>query len=480
VTPTDAPRNDDWPFSAFVGLVALLPRLYVAIAWPREPVWDGHYYDFGARRIAAGLGYSDGVTVWHPWCHWPVGYSGLLAFIYKLFGGGPYTATIANACLGTALVVLVHRFARYELSRARARVAALLCAASPGLVAYCALVMTEPLSALGLVFAGWAIARFLRDRPLFGAAIAGATLGLGTLVHPAMIAWAPLVAVTVFASRKVGESIRRPLRQAAAVGAIATGCALAVVLPWTLRNCRVMDRCAFVSTNGGWNLAIGSFPRATGRFETLHSTDGCAIVTGQVQQDTCWRDLAIRAIRADPVRWIGLMPKKLGYTFDQESFPIEYLHEADPDRWPEPRRTRGRNVLTAAHRTLLTASAFCLTALPALSRPALATRGAIRRLALLVAMAALAVFVWHADSSPFYLLAVALVATAALPVPGGPSKGPVVSWAILSVLTTVVTHAVFFGEDRYHVVITPMLCVLAAAAFRTGERAAPIEAEAKT
>jgi hypothetical protein len=33
-------------------------------------------------------------------------------------------------------------------------------------------------------------------------------------------------------------------------------------------------------------------------------------------------------------------------------------------------------------------------------------------------------------------------------------------------LTTVVTHAVFFGEDRYHVVVTPVLALLAAGAFR--------------
>jgi hypothetical protein len=30
----------------------------------------------------------------------------------------------------------------------------------------------------------------------------------------------------------------------------------------------------------------------------------------------------------------------------------------------------------------------------------------------------------------------------------------------------VVTHAVFFGEDRYHMVVTPVLCILAAGAFR--------------
>jgi hypothetical protein len=33
-----------------------------------------------------------------------------------------------------------------------------------------------------------------------------------------------------------------------------------------------------------------------------------------------------------------------------------------------------------------------------------------------------------------------------------------------------VTHAVLFGEDRYHVVVTPVLCVLAAAVFRTARR----------
>ena len=42
--------------------------------------------------------------------------------------------------------------------------------------------------------------------------------------------------------------------------------ALATVAPWTWRNCRVMDACAFVSTNAGWNLVIGSAPGATGKF----------------------------------------------------------------------------------------------------------------------------------------------------------------------------------------------------------------------
>src|SRR4051812_40893799 len=175
-------------------MVALLPRLYVAIAWPREPIWDGHYYDFGARRIAAGLGYSDGTTSWHPWCHWPVGYSGLLAGIYKVTGGGPHVATIANAIIGALLAVFVHRLARYELGRARATAAGLLAALHPGLIVYTALVMTEPLSALAIVVAGWAAVRDRDRRPLRGLSVAGFLLGLGTLVHPTFVAFAPALA----------------------------------------------------------------------------------------------------------------------------------------------------------------------------------------------------------------------------------------------------------------------------------------------
>jgi len=31
---------------------------------------------------------------------------------------------------------------------------------------------------------------------------------------------------------------------------------------------------------------------------------------------------------------------------------------------------------------------------------------------------------------------------------------------------TALTQVIFFGEDRYHLVVTPMLCILAAAALR--------------
>jgi hypothetical protein len=456
------PPPRDALFSAALFLLALAPRLYVALAWAREPVWDGHYYDFGARRIAAGLGYSDdvvagGVVRWHPWCHYPVGYSGFLAFVYKVFSDGPRAAPVANAVTGALVALAAHRLARYAMSARRARLAGLLVALSPELVAYAALLMTEPLASLGPLVAAWAAVRRRSSRPAAGPLAAGVAIGLTTLVRPQAVLAAPLVGLVAFGGRRD----RAAWARAAAAAAIATAASLAVVAPWTWRNCRVMDGCAFVSTNAGWNLAIGAFPRATGRFETLRGGDGCPVVTGQVQQDRCWGRLGLEYIRREPGRWLALVPAKLAQTFDHASFPMGYLGEADPQRFPEARKARGREVLTLGHGLLVVAASFV-----AVSRGAPSRAGRLAQGALGAALALAAGYVFLREPPrPYWWFAAATPLLAWLPLPGRSPLGPVLRYLVTVYASVVVTHAVFFGEDRYHVVVTPVLALLAAAAL---------------
>jgi hypothetical protein len=461
---TPEARRRELAASALVFVLALLPRLYVAIAWAREPVWDGHYYDFGARRIAEGLGYSDDVVIdgiirWHPWCHYPVGYSGFLALVYSLFGKGSAVAPIANAVVGALLAVLVHRVGLYWLSRRRARLAGVLVALSPELVVYAALLMTEPLASVAPILAMWAYLRDREERPLRGAILAGVALGLGTLVRPQTVLAAPLLGLLAMDPRALKTSIRPALVAAA----IATATCLFTVLPWTMRNCRVMDGCAFVSTNAGWNLAIGAFERATGRFETLRATDGCPVVTGQVQQDRCWARVGMESIRRDPARWLSLVPKKLGFTFDHASFPMGYLGEADRARFDEPTKEKGRGILTFGHRLLLVLAMFSAVGW---------TRGGPRRErivqgTLAVVLGAIVAYLLARDEPrPFYLVAVLTPLLPLLPLPGRPAAGAVGRYSYWSYAAVIVTHAIFFGEDRYHVVLGPVLALLGAAAFR--------------
>ena len=483
----------DLLFTAAIFVLALLPRLYVAIAWTREPVWDGHYYHFGAQRIAAGLGYSDDVhtaagAIWHPWCHYPVGYSGFLALVYQVFGARPITGTVANAIVGAALAAVVHRLARRALSPGRARIAAILVALSPGLILYSALLMTEVLAATGILTALWLLARDLGPGqraaaieawPWRGAILAGLVLGLTTLVRPQSIVLAPALALVAWSPALLrgngdpGNRIRE-LRRAASVAAIATIAALVVVLPWTARNCRVMDGCAFVSTNGGWNLAIGSFPRATGRFETLRAsdfperprTDGCPVATGQVAQDRCWRIEGTSWIMTDPGRWLALIPKKLGFTFDHESFPVGYLGEANPGAWPEERRAWWRGFLSTTHRALLTAAALAFVALPSSLRRREGRAAAIVQIGALGVVGVLSLRGFLGNAHSFWPLALVIPVLAIARLPGSPRIGGILGYLAFVTASVAATHAVFFGEDRYHIVLTPALCILAAAALR--------------
>jgi 4-amino-4-deoxy-L-arabinose transferase-like glycosyltransferase len=454
-------------FGAVLFVLALVPRVVAALAFAGEPVWDGHYYDFGARRIAAGFGYSDdravgGQLVWHPWCHYPVGYSAFLAGFYRLLGPSDTVAGVANALVGATLAVATYALARHAMSENRARAAGLVVALHPGMILYAAVVMSEPLAAVLTIAAFWLAVR--DARPMRGVAAGALVLGLAALVRPQALLCAPFLALVV------------PGTWTLRLRAAALGCALALVpvLPWTVRNCRVMDGCALVSTNTGWNLAIGAFPRATGRFETLRSSDGCREVTSQVQQDRCWLQYALGQIEAHPGRWLALVPAKLGYTFDHESFAVEYLHEAHPDAWPEPRRTESRDGTTFAHRLLLAAAAFGGIAFPVIRR----MRWAASQGALLVGAGLLVVLAFVTPSPMFWPLAVWSAIVPWLPIPGHPPVLPALQLALVLLATTIVAHAVFFGEDRYHVVVVPVLALLASAALRLPSPLTPKHSEA--
>ncbi len=470
--PARLPRPPADSFATVLFAVALLPRLAAGLLLAGEPVWDGHYYDFGARRIAAGFGYSDDVTVagqvvWHPWCHYPVGYSAVLAPIYRLVGANAHVAPVFNAITGALLAAVTWALARYALSERRARVAGWIVALHPGLILYSALIMTEPLAALLTLTAFWLAVR--DARPWRGLVVGAIVLGGAALVRPQALMCAPFLALVPGSG---GE--RAPLEQGSprwlrllSGAALACAVSVAVVLPWTARNCRVMDGCTLISTNAGWNLAIGAFPRATGRFETLRASDGCRDVTGQVQQDRCWFSYGIEQIEEHPGHWLRLIPAKLGFTFDHESFAVEYLREARPQAWPEARRVAVRALTTFFERLLVCAAALGTVAL--VLRP----RGKAERLAaivqaVLLALVAGLVLVACREPPAFWPLVLLASTVPWLPLPGRAPFPPALLLPVAFLATTVVTHSVFFGEDRYHIVIVPVLALLGAATARRG------------
>lgn len=444
----------DVAFVAGLFAVSLALRVAVVFAFSAQPAWDGAFYHRGALSIAEGYGYSEAGTIaGHaarlPWSHYPVGYSALLGAVYKLFGSGPHVAPLVNALVGALTAVVVYLFGLEFLGRRRARIAGALLALHPGLILYCSLVMTEPLAGFLVLLTGYLAWKLGRYR--WGAVLCGVVVALSAFVRPQSLLTAPLL-LLLFR----GTWLRR-LTQLAIAGAVC----VCTIAPWSVRNCLVLDGCALISTNGGWNLAISALSE-TGRFRPLTPADGCAGVEGPVAQDRCWAEVGLAAIERDPWTWLSRIPRKLSHTYNHESFAVAYLAETQPVTWEREREWRVMNVMTALHHVLM-----FVAALGAVAR--FSWRSWRERWPQAAVVAGLALFVVHAltlPERPLYWVGVLIPVLGLLRLPGSPPSSAGLRYLYGLLALTSLTHMVFFGDDRYHLAVSPVFCLLAAAAFR--------------
>jgi hypothetical protein len=388
-------------------VVAVAARLALGLAVRVPPAWDAVLYQRGAVGIARGLGYScylfgplaDPAV---PTAYYPVGYPAFLGALYRIFGVSSALVVVSGALVGALGVALAHRLALRAGPAPVAHLAALAFAVAPGPVVFAITPMSETLWGALLLGAALVLAR---DPPPSRArlVLAGALLAAAAYVRPQALALAPLLPALHPGPARVR------LRRAALV----TATVAALIAPWTARNCRALDGCAIISTNGGSNLAIGAVPRATGMYLTLDSRDGCHGVRGESARDHCWRRTALASVRRDPTRWLRLAWPKLYFTYANESFPADYLRAARPDLVGDALQARLRDWMTWSWWPLWIIPLIGLAPLP-------------RR----------------APLKPAARLAIAVIAT------------------------TTATHLAVFGGDRYHLALWGFFVVLCAAALR--------------
>jgi 4-amino-4-deoxy-L-arabinose transferase-like glycosyltransferase len=430
--------------------VGLAVRLAV-VAWAARlfpPSADGTYYDQLARRLAEGHGYTwlwpDGVVTYA--AHYPVGYPAMMAAGYALFGEKPVVAMLLNALVGAAAGVAAWALVRRAASPRLALGAGLAVALHPVLVPYTAAIMTEGVTASLLVVATALTARArAAERPTRWLVGVGLVMGLATLVRPQSIALAPVLGLLAPASTAL--SLRARLGGLAVVTAVA----LAVCAPWTARNCRRMERCALVSVNGGWNLAIGTQTEKGGWHE-LVVPEACKTVFQEAAKDECFGREAMSTIAREPGAWLRRMPAKLRMTFDYFGAAPWYLHTANGAAFSEKAKLTLGAVETLASRVLLAAA---LVAVFLLRLDEARWKAIVRRGFAVVGLVACVLV-------PGTIGYLALVAAIAALGPRGLARAPLVVPATAAViLATAATHAVFFGSGRYGIVVVPFVAALA-------------------
>jgi len=467
------PRRD----ALIVAVVSLAVRVAVAVwaAGRFPPAADGTYYHQIATRIAEGHGYTwvwpDGVVTYA--AHYPVGYPALVALGYAVFGAKPAVAMALNAVLGAASAVAAWSL----LPRATARAARLALAGGlavglhPVLVPYTAAVMTEGVTTSLLVSAAALAARArvaLEPRPWIVAT--GVLMGVATLVRPQSLVLAPVLGWLAASSASTSGATASKhryagFRRTAMRAIVVTATALAICAPWTARNCVRMERCALVSVNGGWNLAIGT-QTETGGWHEITVPEACKTVFQEAAKDACFGREAMKVIAREPLKWLARAPAKLRMTFDYFGAAPWYLHASNASSFPERAKLALGAFETLVSRLFLAAALVAVLKMRPRRTGAL---GAIR-----TALVALGLLACVLVPGTIGYLALALAVTAL----GWRELGRaplVVPFSAAVILATAATHAVFFGAGRYGMVVVPFVTMLAF--VRSDERGARTDEE---
>jgi 4-amino-4-deoxy-L-arabinose transferase-like glycosyltransferase len=417
---------------AFFLLALVLRGAWVAAVNP-DPL-DGRFddtvfYDRSAKALADGKGYINFEK--KPTARWPIGYSGLVASLYVVFGRNLLAPKALNVFLGAATVVAVYVLGARLFDRRVGLMAAALLALFPSQIFFSTLVMTEVLFAalltlVALLVVLWTLPpkadppRRAAVRPpwaegderpaTYKLLLLGLLLGYGAITRGE----GGVVILVVLLIWWLARSGWRPFLRRSAL--LLVGVAL-VMVPWSIRNFITFRAPVFVSTAVGsalWqgNRADAYTPHDWG-FDTKFYDEYADVPypRKEVEMNNAALREAVDFIVHNPGTEAGLLFKKIYHLYREDAIGLVWIDQAGGQQSiPDSLEPKLETVANAYYFVVL-------------------------------GWAVLTVPFWFSfrDRSRFLLPLVILVLTAA--------------------------HLVFIPNPRYHFAFIPILCILSAQGF---------------
>ena len=306
-------------------LLALIVRLFYlwqirSSPFFDTPVGDAGWHDAWARSLLEGGWRYPGVFFRAPL------YPYLLALIYALLGRGYLMARAAQMVLGSLSCLLVYALAGRLFNRTTALVAGVAAALYGTLIYFdgelliTVLVIFLDLLLLWLLIGSNGRSDWLR------ALLTGLVLGLSIIARPNIVLFLPVLFFWIW----LQDGRRNRPRFYRKIGLIGLMVVLAV-LPVTLHNLGAGDGRVLISSQAGINFYIGNEPEADGKTAAPpggvtyedQGKDNVWAASERIAREetgrwlrpsevsTYWFGRAFQEIGRDPLRWAGLMGRKL-------------------------------------------------------------------------------------------------------------------------------------------------------------------------
>jgi hypothetical protein len=302
---------------ALVALAIFIVQLIVL----RAPRVLGEPY-FIAQNLLSGIGFAYPTISSHNLpvitCYIPPLYVWVCAGIMKI-GGGLTGIQIFNLfCLQLGALV-VYRFSLNFLSKNLAIVSFVILSLYVPLWILAEAIEPNAFNFLLIVLTVESLYT-IYQRPVMKRWIwLGVLTGLQILVRPDMLMGALFCGIWLIAVLRKKVSKIELLKSFALTAAIA----LAIVLPWTVRNYLVFGKVVLVSANGGYNLWLGNNPSASGVFkmnpwskETLDEWNVVytySLTHDVVDYDALFEKFALEYVITHPLQTLKIDLKKLYY-----------------------------------------------------------------------------------------------------------------------------------------------------------------------
>ncbi len=241
-----------------ISLLGLGLRLDYAVRAPQHQVDDARAYGRIARSLYEGEGFTQGPGFGYlqSASNYQPGLPLAVAGLYEARRAPDERfARIVLALLASLAIPFAFAIGRRLAGSGAGLIAAAAVAIYPALLEYSGMLMTEPVGTALLAGAYLLVLRaHERERPWPWAA-AGLAIGGLAMLRPEYLPFVlALPALAAWPWRR-GSGAGRRLR----LGALMAGCALLVLLPWTVRNYVALERLVPVSTGGGQVLYEGSY-----------------------------------------------------------------------------------------------------------------------------------------------------------------------------------------------------------------------------
>ena len=312
-TETARPRV---PWFWTILLLALLIRVAWGLAVPVAPMSDAAAYETMALHLAAGHGlslqpFTENPETVTPTAYWAVGTPAVYAACFAIFGHVYWPIVVLNTLVNLVTIALTMKLAARWVSPVHAAVAGGCLAVWPGQFMFVTIPASELLFTFGMVAAIFAWSRWSWSAWV-RVPLVGVLLGLTCLVRPTALLF-PILLVIISLTR--GRGFVRPALHAV----IASLIMMAVILPWSLRNHRILGEFVLVSANSGANLWMGNHPGTDGGYAALPPE---AQGMSEVRRDAYLKQQARDYIKSDPVAFVRRTLVKAVKLHDRETINV--------------------------------------------------------------------------------------------------------------------------------------------------------------